>query len=43
MNTEYLGGDHQANTSVINMPCDISCNATTHKCNAIKADCFTNA
>ena len=43
MNTAYLGGENQANTSVINMPCYISCNKSTHKCNGTTAECVQNA
>lgn len=43
MNSQYLGGENQANTSVINMPCYISCNETTHICNGTASDCVVNA
>ena len=42
MGSVYLGGENQKNTSVINMPCYISCNKSTHRCNGTKGDCVTN-
>ena len=43
MESGYLGGENQANTSVINMPCPFSCNHTTHVCNGSVGECVTNA
>ena len=43
MNTGYLGGENQVNMSVINMPCYISCNKSTHKCNGTISECVQNA
>ena len=39
----YLGGENQANLSVINMPCYFTCNETTHVCNGSRTECTMNA
>ena len=43
MESGYLGGENQANTSVINMPCEFTCNKTTHVCNGSISECQHNA
>ena len=44
MDASYLGGENNGwNGSMVNMPCYISCNKTTHRCNGTESDCVTNA